>query len=338
MQKIYKNKEWLQQQYIIENRLLKDIAKSANTDRNTIRTWIDKFQLRNGSEYTHGKCVYENLNNKEWLYQKYFIEKLSTLQISNIVGAKQSNSVRQAILRFGWSPRNYREGIVRNKNDCLIINKNVIDGSLLGDCSLGISNKNSKFARPYLHKKNKYRDHLIWFATQILPVDNIIIKEITHSLKYNNNVKYYNLYSFRTQSSDKLLEFYTRWYPVNNGYTKVVPRDIILTPTVLLHWFLDDGYSCWRNRDGEICKGRNNKAYPQKTKQIILGFCSESFTKEENDFLCENIKKMGIGASVRKSNGGTGWRLFIDQLSTNDFFDLIGECPVDSLKYKWKRT
>lgn len=337
VQKTYRDKEWLRQQYVVEHKELKEIAFLSGSDRNTIRRWIDKFQLQNGTEYKHGQCIYKELNDKNWLYEKYFVDKLSTVQVADLVGAKEPNSVGQALKRFGWSLRNHRNGIVRNIEDVLIINRDVIDGSLLGDCSLGISNKNSDFARPYLHKKNKYRDHLIWFAEQIFPFNRITIKETTHSIKYKNIIKRYKIFTFRTNSSEKLLEFYRRWYPSNNNYKKVVPADLILTPTMILNWFLDDGSSTWRKRDGEICKSRNSATYPQKTKQVIVSFCSESFTKEENEFLCNQIKKFGINASVIKSNGGTGWRIAIGQSSTNDFFDLIGECPVDSLKYKWKR-
>lgn len=338
MQKIYRDKEWLRQQYVVENRELKEIALLSGTDRNTIRRWLDKFQLQNGTEYKHGQCIYKELNDKEWLYEKYFVDKLSTLQIAELVGAKEPNSVGQALKRFGWSLRNHRDGIIRNTKDIIIINKDVIDGSLLGDCSLGISNKNSDFTRPYLHKKNKYKDHLMWFAEQVCPPNHFTIKEVTHSIKYKSVIRHHKLFTFRTQSSDKLLEFYKRWYPSTNNYKKVVPTDLILTPNMILNWFLDDGSSTWRDRDGEICKSRNNAAYPQNTKQVIVSFCSESFTKPENEFLCGEIERLGIRSSVKKCNAGTGWRLFIDQIATNDFFDLIGECPIDSLRYKWKRA
>lgn len=337
MQKIYRDKEWLRQQYVVEYKELKDIALLSGTDRNTIRRWLNKFQLQNGTEYKRGQCIYKELNDKEWLYKKYFVDKLSTLQIAELVGAKEPNSVGQALKRFGWSLRNHRDGIIRNTEDFVIINKDFIDGSLLGDCSLGISNKNSDLTRPYLHKKNKYKDHLMWFAEQICPSSHITIKEVTHSIKYKDVIKHHKLFTFRTQSSNKLLEFYKRWYPSNNNYKKIVPTDLILTPTMILNWFLDDGSSTWRDRDGEICKSRNNASYPQKTKQVIVSFCSESFTKEENEFLCNQIKNFGINASVIKTSGGTGWRISIGQSSTNDFFNLIGECPVPSLAYKWKR-
>ena len=337
MLKIYKNKEWLQQRYVVEKKHLKELAKESAVNRQTIRNWIDYFQLQNGSEYKHRKCIYKELNDKIWLYQKYFAENLSTLQISHLVGANNPNSVRQALQRFGWTTRNRRAGIVRNTEDVIIINNDFIDGSLLGDSGLGIFNKRSNICCPYLYKKNKYQDHLYWFAKHLYPEEKIELREEIHTIKYKGRVIKCKCFSFRTQSSDKLKEFYKRWYPATNKYKKVVPKDIILTPKVILNWFLDDGYSTWRHREGEICKSRDNKSYPQNTKQVILGFCSESFSKRENEFLRDKLIKLGIGASVRKSNGGTGWRIFINQTSTNDFFDLIGECPVDSLKYKWKR-
>ncbi len=121
-------------------------------------------------------------------------------------------------------------------------------------------------------------------------------------------------------------------YPKENNFKKLVPRDIIINPTVLLHWFLDDGFSTLRDRNQEYL----NKGWKQRTKQVIVGFCSESFSKEDNEFLANEIAKIGIGCYVGKCNSGTGYRIFINQKDTNKFFAIIGPPPVKSLEYKWK--
>lgn len=278
---------------------------------------------------------YPLLNDREWLHQKYEVENISALKISKLVGCKTSNSVRQALIKFGITVRSHREAQVVGRDDNLIIDDEVLTGTLLGDGSLQKSSKTSLIAAPYFTKKCKWEDYSIHIGKYFSKDGNVHLTNEEHLLQRKKWSAWCECYVFRTLSSTLLTPHYTKWYPTGQ---KIVPLDLILTPKTMLYWFLDDGYSCYRRRDGEICKSRGNKAYPQKTKQVILGFCSESFTKPENDFLVSELERLGIGASVRKCNSGSGWRIFIDQTSTNDFFDLIGECPVDSLKYKWKRA
>ncbi len=278
--------------------------------------------------------IYKQLNDPEWLRQKYEVENLSALQISKLVGCKTSNSVRQSLIKFGMSVRSRRDAQVIGRDDNLIIDSEILMGTLLGDASLQKSSKTSLIAAPYYTKKCKWEDYSYHIGKQFSKSGEVHLtfeEVFLQRKRWNANCEYY---VFRTLSSLLLTPWYSRWYPSGQ---KIVPPDLILTPKSILYWFLDDGYSTWRNREKEVCGTRNNKTYPQRTKQVIMGFCSESFTKQENEFLCNQLVRMGIKASVRKCNSGSGWRIFIGQESTNSFFDLIGKCPVDSLKYKWKR-
>ena len=278
--------------------------------------------------------IYKQLDDPEWLHQKYEVETLSALQISKLAGCKTSNSARQALIKYGIPLRSYRDAQVIGRGDNLIIDEEVLTGTLLGDGSLQKSSKTSLIAAPYYTKKCKWEDYSLHVGgcfTKSGGVHLTFEKAFLQRKRWSANCEYY---VFRTLSSSLLTPWYSKWYPSGQ---KVVPKDLVLTPRTVLYWFLDDGYSTWRNREGEVCKSRGNKTYPQRTKQVILGFCSESFTKQENDFLRKKLERMGIGASVRKCNSGSEWRIFIDQSVANAFFDLIGECPVDSLKYKWKR-
>jgi len=40
--------------------------------------------------------------------------------------------------------------------------------------------------------------------------------------------------------------------------------------------------------------------------------------------------------NVRKANSGTGWRIYIPQSQVEMFYEIIGDCPVSSMEYKWK--
>ena len=72
-----------------------------------------------------------------------------------------------------------------------------------------------------------------------------------------------------------------RWYPQG---VKVVPRDLRLTPTVLLHWFCGDG------------RGGDRKG--------TLGFCADGFTLEDVDFLVTRLQEdLGITALRTQAKG-----------------------------------
>lgn len=272
---------------------------------------------------------YELLNNKIWLEDQYLNKKISAKRISEFVGCKTSNSVRQALIKFDIPLRSYRDAQIIGRDDNLIIDEEVLSGTLLGDGSLQKSSKTSSTAAPYYTKKCKWEDYSLHIGKYFNKSGDINLsfqEQFLQRNKWNSVCEYY---VFRTLSSNLLIPWYEKWYPSKNNYKKVVPIDLILTPKIILYWFLDDGYSTWRNREKE--------KYKQNTKQVICGFCSESFTKQENEFLCKELKKLNINSSVRKCNsGGSGWRIFIDQFNTNNFFNLIGNCPVDSMKYKWK--
>jgi hypothetical protein len=58
-----------------------------------------------------------------------------------------------------------------------------------------------------------------------------------------------------------------RWYP---NERKIVPRDLRLTPTVLLHWFCGDG------------RGGDSKG--------TLGFCTDGFSVDDVEFLVDRLQ------------------------------------------------
>jgi len=66
---------------------------------------------------------YSELNNYEWLYNKYVVEKIGTPAISNIIGAKSANSIRQALIRHNIKSRNLRDDIkIKSSEDGFILN------------------------------------------------------------------------------------------------------------------------------------------------------------------------------------------------------------------------
>lgn len=97
------------------------------------------------------------------------------------------------------------------------------------------------------------------------------------------------------------------WCP--NG-KKVVPANIELNKTVLLHWFLGGGML--DNQNG-----------------VIL--CTDSFSVEENYFLIEKLNIFGFNSYYKKDKN----RIVIPNKSVFEFFEFIGTSPVVGYNYKW---
>lgn len=263
------------------------------------------------------KCKYTQLQDKDWLCEKYLKERISTNQIAILIGASSANSVAFALKKFDIPIRNTSAARTIKNTSKLVINKDVIDGSLLGDGSLRMGgnhlDKKSKIRMPAFRKTNVKYDHLLYVAQQLL--DDEAVQKIKEDTKRK-------CFSFCTRFSDDLLPFWKRWYPESNDFKKVVPHDLDLTPKVILNWFMDDGTTSARKR---------------KTRQINMVFCSESFTKDDNEWLCNEFDiKYGIKPGIYYNGKGFGWRIRIPVKYIQNVYDVMGPCPVKSMEYKWK--
>jgi len=260
----------------------------------------------------------EILNNESWLREKYITEKYSLKKISSLIGGNtHPNTIKRKLNKLGIKLRNLRESHMVGKEEYFILDYDVLNGTLLGD---GCIHDYSISGAPRYSKYSTKEDYAIHVASLLYKLPNDRVSPVTGKT-FDGKIK--EGYEFRTYTSNLLIPLYNKWYPKSNNYIKIVPDDLVLTPRTILYWFMDDGYSVYIN----------------KKKYIVGGLCTESFTKEENEFLCNKLKELGINASVRKNKGirGTGYRIFLNQTSFPYFFDFIGDCPVDSMKYKWKK-
>lgn len=257
---------------------------------------------------------YEKLNNFKWLKDLYVNQGLSTRAIADIIGAKTENSVRQALIRFNIKVRDRSEAqTIGREDDYLIINKSIIEGSLLGDASLKCFSKDSEISKPTFCKRNIHYDHIFFVASQLFkkyPEKRIFTEE--------------NSFLIKSLTNNKLVPFYKAWYPKENDYKKVIPESIEINNELLLHWFLDDGSSYHRRKHSKI-------------KQIKIILSSECFSRDNQEMLCEKInKKFGLKMNTNVCNSGVGWRIVVPQSKSNLFYEIIGSPPIESLVYKWK--
>jgi len=266
--------------------------------------------------------LYKLLNDKEWLLDKYNVQKLSTAEISKLVGCSNADTVARNLKRLQIPIRSISERRRVKNNDFLRLNLPVINGSLLGDAY--ISKPHSKNWNSSLCKKNIYYDHVLFFAKQILEknAEKRIFGPIEPSGNLSSNGKPY--YFLNTYKHPELTQLRKLWYP--NG-KKIIPRNIEITSETLLHWFLDDGYSYIVKYKGKT----NTKNH------IRVCLCSDCFTKNDL-FWMRDLLKTKFNLYFHLGKKVNGHILILRESQSNDFFALIGPCPVKSMEYKWKHT
>jgi hypothetical protein len=108
-------------------------------------------------------------------------------------------------------------------------------------------------------------------------------------------------------------EVYNKWYP--NG-KKMVPKDIALTPKVVLHWYMGDGYLKIRN-------GR----LPN------ISLSTQCFGTACLKLLQSKLLEIGLVNTLNQNNNGQIIR--ISSYYTNKFLEFIGPCPTIEYAYKW---
>ncbi|MCP6718716.1 MAG: hypothetical protein KJI71_00605 [Patescibacteria group bacterium] len=64
----YRMKSWLKNEYMTNNRTIKEIAKECKVSRGTIRRWTSNFTLKKRTPKS------TDYRNKEWLYEEYIVK------------------------------------------------------------------------------------------------------------------------------------------------------------------------------------------------------------------------------------------------------------------------
>ena len=123
------------------------------------------------------------------------------------------------------------------------IQKQILDGHLLGDGHLFMAPKNRT---PSLSVTRKLSDekYLLWTARhfEYYLTEKSISKRNYYDRRTN---KIYRRIIMRTRHSPAFLDHYRKWY---ENRIKVLPTDFILTPLTIAVWFGDDGSVSNRTR------------------------------------------------------------------------------------------
>jgi DNA-binding CsgD family transcriptional regulator len=256
----------------------------------------------------------KTLLNKDELYQKYIVENLSQKQVAKYFNC--STWIVQRNLKE-YHIESHKLGTWNQSNIVKLTQyqTEILNGAMLGDGSLIIS-KNGR--NPQFTYNSKSKQHVKYVTQEFMQYS---YKEgIKYYEKYDNRTKKtYNSYSFRSISDKGFLEIYNKWY--KNG-VKHLPKDLILTPTICLIWYIGDG--------GIINNQKHNGQY--------IKLSTHCFSKKEQEKILIpqlkqfNAKLYKVGIS---KNNIAQYAIYIPKKSMQNFLNYIGKCPFKDYKYKW---
>jgi len=254
-----------------------------------------------------GKWTYRN---RYWLNHQYTDLNKTQNQIANEQGV-MIHTIRKWMHKNNIAVRSVSEAAALNANHIDVTEhlRNFLDGLLLGD---GFLFCNNNISATYRHS-DKHKNYIEYLKQQ-LKYFNVVSSENTWVKTGYTKGHKYTCYQMSTISYADFLPLRKRWYPDGK---KIVPRDIILTPSVCLNWYIGDG-SLMRN-----ARGRTR-----------IKLCTDGFPKSDVLFLIEKLRNLGIEASYWKSCN----RIGISANYTKKFIDYIGACPGEIYKdygYKW---
>jgi len=92
----YRNKEWLENQYLTLKKSARDIAKECNVDPGTIGNWLKKFGIktRTNREANILKEEPKPYMDKDWLYEQYVDLQRSITDLANEFNCSTATIVR----------------------------------------------------------------------------------------------------------------------------------------------------------------------------------------------------------------------------------------------------
>lgn len=197
--------------------------------------------------------------------------------------------------------------------------KQLLDGLLLGDGTIKFDNY--KYKKYFSFKvTSKDKNFLEWIDKQFKNF-KIINSWISEDMRNNTHSLYFYINSC---PYPELIKLRSRWYVEREGMNalKIIPKDLELTPMVILHWYLGDG---------SLNRHKNDNRVPA----IVLA--TNCFLEKDIDFLILKLKELNLSFyKVRYKSGFTGKDCgYCIYSKTQDatpfrFFKLIGlECPKE---------
>lgn len=207
-----------------------------------------------------------------------------------------------------------------NKKEIFLtdIQREVLAGLMLGDGCIQFSHGDTGNNNPRLTMQRNINDknYMYWLYDFIKNLCNSEPFEYSVFDKRTNK-RYYsiNLYS-KSISCLKSIRYH--WYPKGK---KIIPRDLKLTPLILLIWFLDDGSFVRRSNTN-----------------FNLKLSTHGFNKEDVIFIADLLSKR-YSANFRINNDNNNYYITVSRKGAlayiNEIKDIFPEC-MSRKSDKWK--
>lgn len=220
-------------------------------------------------------------------------------------------TIRRFLINNNIKIRDVKESVSKfHKQSTLVFDdyfRSNFIGWILGDGGLRIPKAG---INPKFHYTDKKKDHIDYICS-ILTKYNI-----HYNISFNKNSECYNIDS---EARPEFHEFYNLFYGYegldeHNRKYKTLP-DINLNPIILRNWYIGDGSS---SNQGKIGNHR--------------GFIGCKF---ENPYITDQFKNL-FGNDFKLYSLNTGmYQYYFTNNGLKKLLEYIGECPVESYKYKW---
>lgn len=186
--------------------------------------------------------------------------------------------------------------------------KQIFEGCMLGDGSLRWAGNNCYFSNGDTHD-----EYLLWLQKQLG------IEQIS-SVKPHYIDSYAYDYRLETRVIPSIREQHIRWYPNGKGtrsnyHRKIIPKDIELTPTKLLFWYIGDG-----NYDKRDCVIRFTNVLIFDDWMMLSKKICKVIDVDDGISICKQCKD---------KNDMQRYLLRLNRIVTNKFFDMVDSLDFD---------
>jgi len=247
------------------------------------------------------------------LRNMYEVDEMTIPKIAKQLSASHI-TIKKMLLDIGVTKRSNKEDALigqRSRLKFANINKDfrsVINGCLLGDGC--IVNKTNRQA--YYQHSDRHEDYILFledcFNTYGIKTSVAYVAASTDK----RGVKSKEGWVLRSKSYVDLLNIYRQWYVPH----KKVPKDFKIDKVSFIHWWIGDGYLNKKHGWGSLA--------------------THGFTFEENIFLIKQLQ------TITKNNICTQkhydkYYIYLSRKAINDLLDYVGESPIESYSYKWRK-
>ena len=207
-----------------------------------------------------------------------------------------------------------------------------IEGSLLGDAYIS---KINVFGFNHSDKQREYFNHKVDLLTSCGNKIRVSEESLPETFIKDHKVGPTVKLIARTTKLHKWVILRDKWYP--NG-KKIVPTDLVLTPTALAYWYMDDGSANMRSKHNSTVGGKKYEYICQPyINQIRL--YTDGFDVASQELLEKRLKELGITSRHYKRPCGLRF-LIVTQLESKERFKelvLPVMSQVPSMMYKIDR-